>query len=66
MAVPIVITNRRTAQEIVIDDRATQEVAIVSYRYPGVTECRIVARFRPGCKEVKVVGAHFIKNGEVL
>ena len=66
MAAPVFIANTRDAQEIVVNDKSTQEVAIVSYRFPGAVPVKIVSRFRPGVKEVKIVGEHLVKNGEVL
>jgi len=66
MAAPIYISNDRNGTEVVIDNRATQEVVIVGYRYPNAQPVRIVGRFRSGVKSVKVVGPKELINGESI
>lgn len=66
MAAPVYITNDVNATEVVIDNKATQEVAIVGYNYPDASPIRVVIGNRPGVVPIKIVGVRNVVNGETL
>lgn len=66
MAVATYIVNTSDATEVAIDTKATKEIALVNYGYPGALPIKIVGLSIPGVQAVRVVGSRYIVINETF
>ncbi len=66
MAVATYITNTQDATEVSIDAKATKEIALVGYSYPGALPIKIVGLSVPGVYAVRIVGSRYIVINETF